>query len=218
MKRIFHTTCLLAVLASGPVGATVYGGIDFPAGEASFADKVMLYAPGIDVTLGGGWDDPVAALGPPDDGPGTGPGDVVSLGDGGQLMLAFTDNSLIASGDAWPDLHIFEVGAVVEKFNVAISANLSDWIDLGDVFGQPTSIDIDANPLVEVGVQYLYVWLRDVPPNQSGAPFGEADIDAVGAISSGAAVTPVPLPSSLLLFGPLIVPIWRKSRLHRIDV
>ncbi|MCP5144585.1 MAG: hypothetical protein H6978_07145 [Gammaproteobacteria bacterium] len=196
---------LFVLLGAGPVSATVYGGIDFPAGEVSFADSVVAYRPGLDVTFGGGWDDPVAALGPPDDGPGTGPGDVVSLGDGGILTLQFTDNSLTASGDAWPDLHVFEVGTVTEIFNVAISADGNDWIDLGNVQGQPTSIDIDANPRVQYGVQYIYVRLSDVPPNQSGAPFGEADIDAVGAISSAPPVTVVPLPPAWVLFGSVMV-------------
>jgi len=39
--------------------------------------------------------------------------------------------------------------------------------------------------------------LTDVAPNQSGFPFGEADIDAVGAISS-TAVTPEPATLTLV--------------------
>jgi hypothetical protein len=68
----------------------------------------------------------------------------VSLGDGGSLVLQFTDNSLTTSGDNTPDLHVFEVGGAVEYMKVFISADASNWIELGDVLGQPSSIDIDS--------------------------------------------------------------------------
>ncbi len=82
----------------------------------------------------------------------------------------------------------------VEWFNVAISTNASSWIDLGDVKGQPTSIDIDPIVGVTLWEKYSYVRLTDILPDQTGSPFGEADIDAVGAIS-----TVVPVPGAFLL-------------------
>lgn len=124
----------------------------------------------------------------------------MSLGDGGMLIVRFTDNSLTTSGDNTPDLHIFEVGAVVERMNVAISTNNTDWIDLGLWAGQPASIDIDSIAGVVEGELYSYVRLiDDSSRNQTGFPYGEGDIDAIGAISSGAAV--VPVPAAIWLFG-----------------
>ena len=61
-------------------------------------------------------------------------------------------------------------------------------------------IDIDAIVGVDVGELYSYVRLTDTPGNQSGFPYGEADIDAIGAIASGQAV-PLPAPMGFALFG-----------------
>lgn len=175
--------------------AVLIGGIEFPDGAVSFADSVFSYSPGADV--GAVWDNPTAALGIPDYPPA---GNAVSLGDGGELILQFTDNSLTTSSDGTPDLHIFEIGGTTEWMNVAISTNAIDWLDIGDVLGQPTSIDIDAVAGVVEDELYSYVRISDIPPNQTRFPFGEADIDAVGAISSGAPVA-VPEPSNLALIG-----------------
>jgi hypothetical protein len=195
----------LLLCCAGSTQAQLIGGVEFPDGPISFADAVVSYTPGADV--GAGWNDPTAALGIPDyNGSGA-----VSLGDLGELILQFTDNSLTTSGTSAADLWIFEIGAAVEVFNVAISTNLSSWIDLGNVLGQPTGIDIDAVAGVTAGTLYSYVRLRDVLPNQSNAPFGEADIDAVGAISSGAPA-PVPAPSVLAL---LLLAVGVISLRHR---
>jgi len=178
-----------AFLTTTHAHAVLIGGIEFPDGATSFADSVVSYTPGPDV--GAGWNDPADALGIPD-------GSATSLGDDGVLVLRFTDNSLTTSGDGTPDLHIFEIGGVTEYMNVDISTDAMTWIDLGNVLGQPTSIDIDAIAGVTPGALYSYVRLTDVAPNQTGSPYGEADIDAVGAISSGQAVN-VPEPGVLTL-------------------
>ncbi len=163
--------------------------------DNAFADSVYSYVPGADV--GSGWNDPDAAIGAPD-WSGTGDNTAVSLGDEGVLILQFTDNSLTTSGDnAW-DLWVFEIGGATEWMNVAISTNATDWIDLGDVLGQPTGIDIDAISGVVEGARYSYVRISDIPPNQTGYPYGEADIDAVAALSSAA---PVPEPATFILLG-----------------
>ncbi|MGB0630773.1 MAG: PEP-CTERM sorting domain-containing protein [Alphaproteobacteria bacterium] len=169
---VFGSLALASLASAMP---TTYSGVTFPDGDISFADVVISFTPGPDV--GAPHDDPNLALGAPD-------GNHMSLGDNGVLIVQFTDNSLTTSGDAAADLHIFEVGAVVEVFNVAISQDLTNWIDLGNLSGQPTSIDIDAVAGVIPFAQYSYVRLTDVAPNQTGSPFGEADIDAIGAISS----------------------------------
>jgi len=177
------------------VHAVPIGGVEFPDGAISFADSVVSYSKGSNV--GSGWDDPNSALGVPDY-PGT--NTAVSLGVGGELVLQFTDNSLTTSGNDDDDLWIFEIGGVTEYFNVGISTDNSTWIDLGNVLGQPTGIDIDSFAGVVQGAFYSFVRLRDVTPNQSGFPYGEADIDAVGAISSAPPVD-VPEPGTLVLFG-----------------
>lgn len=191
LSTIFPAIFLFSHFASA--APLTFDGITFDDGEQAFADEVVSYTPGPDV--GAGWNDPTEALGIPG-------GDSVSLGDFGELILRFTDNSLTSSGDSTADLHIFEIGAQVEWMNVAISTNNVDYIDLGDVLGQPTSIDIDPVSGVLSGTQYSYVRIRDIEPSQSGSPFGEADINAVGAISSAPPAPPestVPTPGSWLL-------------------
>jgi hypothetical protein len=193
IRSLALTACISALATQAY--AVPIGGVEFPDGAVSFADSVVSYSAGANV--GSGWNDPNAALGIPDYGASN---TAVSLGIGGELILQFTDNSLTTSGDAAADLWIFEIGGVTERFNVGISTDNSTWVDLGDVLGQPTGIDIDANAGVTQGAFYSFVRLRDVAPNQSGSPYGEADIDAVGAISSAPPVS-VPEPGTLALLG-----------------
>ncbi len=178
----------VAIFGGSPAQAIPIGGIEFPGGVSSFADLVVSYTPGPEVS--GPYLDSSQALGVPD---GTNETNFVSLGHQGTLIVQFTDNSLTTSGDATADLHIFEQGNQVEPFNVAISTDLITWIDLGDVSGQPTSIDIDGAAGVMPGTMYSYVRIIDLMPNTSLDPWGGADIDAVGAISS------VPEPTTGLL-------------------
>lgn len=193
--------CRISIVLTGLFAAPLayavpIGGVEFPDGALSFADQVVEYSPGPDV--GPNYDDPNDALGVPDY---SDPEGSTSLGEGGYLTLQFTDNSLTTSGNSDDDLWIFEIGGAVESFAVDISTNASDWISLGVVSGQPTGIDIDSFAGVIPGTSYSFVRLTDVPPNQSGYPFGEADIDAVGAISSAPPVNNVPEPGSLALLG-----------------
>lgn len=181
-----------------------YDGIYFPQGDASFADEFVSYQRGpgaVNDDPKGDFADPLDALGPPDWVPPPADTGTVSLGtsaDPGSgldafLVLRFVDNALTASGDNRADLHIFEVGGSVESFHVWIAESLdSNWVYLGRVAGQPTSIDIDAIPQVVPGRLYRYVKLQDGGDELSGAPYAGADIDAVGAIST--TLTPVPEP------------------------
>lgn len=194
LRNIAAATLLVGTIAlSGAAIAapTTYSGVTFPDGDISFADIVIEFSPGGDV--GSPHDNANNALGAPDD-------NFTSLGDNGVLIVQFTDNSLTTSGDSSADLYIFEIGAAVEVFNVAISQNLTNWINLGNLSGQPTSIDIDGVTGVIPFAQYSYVRLTDVGPNQTGFPFGEADINAIGAISSAPPVS-VPGPAALALLG-----------------
>lgn len=212
IKTIF--ALIAGVTITTNAAAIPIGGVEFPDGATSFADAVVSYFPGLDV--GSGYDDPSAALGVPDYSGAN--NTAVSLGEGGSLTLQFTDNSLTTSGDATEDLWIFEIGGVVESFNVQISTDNITYIDLGNISGQPSGIDIDAfiGSGVTLGALYSYVLLTDVLPNQSGSPFGEADIDAVGAISSAPPVNPVPIPAAGWLFGTALMGFIGMSRRRKV--
>jgi len=211
MKQlVLAGVALLTIAATATAEPITVNGITFPQGTASFADVVSTYSPGPDV--GGTYADPAAALGVPNYNGSTG---AASLGDGGSLTLRFTDNSLTTSGDSAADLHVFEVGSAVEAFNVAISTDGLSFVNLGNVSGQPTSLNIDGIAGVVAGGLYSWVRLTDVAPNQSGFPFGEADIDAVGAISSTTAVTPEPATLTLVGIALVGLPAIRRRRAAR---
>jgi hypothetical protein len=213
MKKVTTIIALIAgITITTNAGAVLIGGVEFPDGATSFADAVVNYNPGSDVAPN--YNDPAAALGVPD-----WSGDnftAASLGEGGSLTLQFTNNSLTTSGDNAADLWIFEIGGAIESFNVQISTDNVTYIDLGDISGQPSGIDIDAVAGVTLGTLYSYVLLIDVLPDQSGSPFGEADIDAVGAISSAPPVNPVPVPAAVWLFGTALIGFVGMSRRRKV--
>ncbi len=183
--------------------AVIFGGIDFPDGLISFADRVIRYDPAFGGSPPSGPDftNPLEALGPPRVSP---PGQFVSIGDGGLLELGFVDNVLTNSGNnGVRDLHIFEIGPAVERTFVAIhptpdarpfldpggDSNGDGFFEIGSVSGGTASIDLDVVfPGVAPGVlRFDAVQLIDdffdnlfLPPGLSAG----ADIDAVGAIST----------------------------------
>ena len=161
-----------------PVGAATektYKGVDFPLGDKSFADRVVDFRPG-DEDIEAPYNNPQNAIGTPeDDWEG-----FVALGHGGILTVEFTDNYLIDVDG--PDLYVFEFGPAVESFKVEISKDGSNWIDLGTVSGQPTSLDIHGK--VVPGDKFSYVRITDAKSHMSGTPYPGADIDAVGAIGA----------------------------------
>lgn len=191
----------IALCASTAASATIFHGVDFPDGAASFADSVVSYDP----AFGGGtvpaaaYQDTSQALGIPNYPEGSDP-EYVSLGAGGRIVLRFTDNSLTGSGDTGFDLWIFEIGPDVEDTFVDISKDGSTWFAVGKVFGATSGIDIDA---FGFGTSDFFSFVRltdDIAEGEtSGATVG-ADIDAVGAISSAPPVT-VPEPATLGLLG-----------------
>ena len=127
MSFLFALIAAVVVSSGARAMPTTYSGVTFPDGDISFADEVISFSPGPDV--GAPHLDSSQVLGAPD-------GNHLSLGDNGSLIVRFSDNSLTTSGDASADLHIFEVGSVVEVFNVSISQDLITWIDLGNLSGQ----------------------------------------------------------------------------------
>ncbi len=164
-----------------------FEGILFDQGQISFADAVTEYLP----NAGGGpptliHQTPLTSLGPPDSaGRGPEPTDgltQVSLGLGGSITLQFVDNLLTGSGDAQPDLAIFETGAV-ESVLVEISRDGLSFFEVGIIGGLTALLDIDSSGF---GLQdrFAFVRLTDLRQgDNTGSSLG-ADIDAVGALST----------------------------------
>ena len=69
-----------------------------------------------------------------------------------------------------------------------------------------TGIDIDGIPGVIAGASYRFVRLTDDLPNQTDSPFGEADIDAVEALSS------VPVPAGLWLLASALLALFASRK------
>lgn len=189
MKTLLKRVGLLGMLVSSFVSHSAlvtYSGVDFPAGDVSFVDEIISYTPGPDVAINSIYDVPENLIGAPD-------GAGVSIGDGGEIVMRFIDNVLFADGTAQEDIWIFEIGPAVEWFFIDISVNGSSWIEIGNVRGQPSGIDIDAVAGINLDDEFSWVRLRDDETrNNSGFPFGEGDFDAIGAISSRNPPPPIP--------------------------
>ena len=161
-----------------------FGGTFFPAGAISFADRVVAFTAGTGVTPG--FSNANNSLGAPDLNtrgaePATGQF-TTSLGRSGVLTLAFENNFLTGSGDARPDLVIFETGEI-ESVRVEISRDGVTFFDVGVVGGIDNTVNIDA---FGFGLQDRFGFVRLTDLRQGSLTSGPvgADIDAVGAISS----------------------------------
>ena len=187
-ERIVNNTIIGGVVSAGAESpSATFQGVLFPQGLISFADAVVSFDP----NAGGNPSSAIhqnadTALGAPDCfGRGPEPADgqfSVSIGLAGTLTLQFTDNLLTGSGDAAPDLIVFETGAV-ESVRVEISRDGVTFIDVGDVGGISNTIDIDAFGFGTES-RFAFVRLTDLRQGDTtGAPLG-ADIDAVGALST----------------------------------
>jgi len=101
----------------------------------------------------------------------------VSLGQGGTIVLKFTDNVLIGDGTPAGDLMILEVGAFAQQTHVWISTNGSSWIDLGSITPSAPAttqrINIDAFPGT-AGKEFFYVKLKDESFGSDGCRIGFA--------------------------------------------
>lgn len=207
IKSFTLATSILVISTSVTVttnvfAATIYNGVSFPEGDISFADSVISYVP--NSALGNN-SNPASSLGAPD-------GTAFSLGINQSLVLKFDDNSLTTSNNSDYDLWIFEVGPLTELTSISISQDGFNWIGVGSTTSQTSGIDIDAYiglGAVELGVSYSYVMITD-NNNNSINNYQGADIDSVGAISSAAAV--VPVPAAAWLFGSGIIGLLGVAR------
>jgi len=179
LSNVIFTGCVFAQ-------ATTYEGVTFPDGDASFADRVADYVEGSCVNCA--FNDPEAALGPPDCGHdgcyacgGCDPC-AVSLGFRlstldmrAFLVLEFVDNVLMDVPG--PDLFVYALSGRAAQ--VEISSDGLRFISVGTASGYPSSIDIA--PFAIPGEQYRYVRLTDVPGDEDPSPCPGPAIDAVGA-------------------------------------
>ena len=156
--------------------------VQFPLGDASFADEVVSFAVGTPPPRDPRWGDPATTLGPPDYNPKRvdprQPANVV-LGCAGTLVVRFTDNVLVDVPG--PDLYVFEVGPAIEPMSLAISPDGAAWTEVGAIRGGTAQVDIAA--VAKPGDRFRYVKVTDLK-RACGAPYPGADVDAVGAIGS----------------------------------
>lgn len=151
--------------------------VTIPLGDLAFADKVVRYFPGTPAPVASAMDSSLC-IGTPDfDG---GDAGFLTLGCGGSVMLQFTDNALV--NGVGNDLYVFELGKYVEKTMLSISRDGKTWIDVGEIEGGNTAVDI--SKAARPGEVFNYVRLTDLRSDCKGSWPG-ADIDAVAAVGSG---------------------------------
>jgi outer membrane protein OmpA-like peptidoglycan-associated protein len=182
MKKVTITLAVVAIMIStnlfAQIGRTYpdgHGGrVFFPFGDISFADKIISYNSG-NPSPQKEDKDPSNTLGIPNYNEEK---DInfTSLGNGGSLVVKFTDNILYDIDGI--DLYIFEIGGD-ESFEVYISKNGKNWIDVGKGAG---TTKIDIKDFVKPTDIFRYVKLVDLKTDQGEWP--GADIDAIGAIGS----------------------------------
>lgn len=198
----------MALALGRAAGAEEYRGIEFPQGAASFADAVIAYDPYYQdgpAPTDPKYVNPGKALGVPDYIGGFNGTGAVSLGRGGLLMLRFTDNVIINSGNAQPDFAVFEVGQDETYFVALRPANQTTRSALAAFgCGQPnqycvlsggysgqSQIDIDATLTGFAGAQLRFDAVRIIDDWDTGHNTGDQvgpDIDAVGGMQAGSIV------------------------------
>lgn len=179
----------LCTLLASQASAELIGGIEFPNGQASFADRLVSFDLRGATGVLAPHNDGKAALGIPDYGADAG---YVSLGNAttttpaAELIVEFVDNRLVdVTGD---DLYIFEIGSMVEDTLVDVSVDGTTWYSIGKITGGTRAIDLSSFPELPKGALFRYVRLQDAPDgNTSGSPYAGPDIDAIGAIGSNVA-------------------------------
>jgi hypothetical protein len=99
-----------------------------------------------------------------------------SLGPAGEIVVQFTDNSLIGDGQINPDLRIWGLSGSTGITTVEISEDGTVWLQVGAATGHVTNLDID--PVSSPGIHYSFVRLTQL--SQSAT----SEIDAIEALSS----------------------------------
>lgn len=167
--------------------ATTYGGVTFPLGDVSFADRVVTYVEGSCVRCA--FSHPAGVIGPPDCG-GTGcqacsscDPCALSLGfrlseldNRGYVTVEFVDNRLIDGPGN--DLLIYITNDKAAR--VDISADGMSFISVGQTKGYPGAIDI--GPFVQPGQEFRFVRVWDVPGDEDKTSCTGPSIDAIGAM------------------------------------
>ncbi|WP_317899229.1 OmpA family protein [Aurantibacillus circumpalustris] len=189
MKRISFCFVLIFIVGHLPFAAQTtekeysngHGGkIKLPLGDISFADKMVSYKTGTPAPIPENRN-PNDGIGKPDFNEMRVSG-FVSLGTGGELILAFTDNALV--NIEGPDLYVFEVGRYVEETFLYVSKNGKTWINVGKISGGNALIEIGDS--TKPGDIFTYVKLVDAGTTSKKGDhmWPGADIDAVAAIGS----------------------------------
>jgi OmpA-OmpF porin, OOP family len=197
MRKLLIIVCFLQSACAFAQSPKAYntgqgGKITLPLGDISFADKVVRYTPGKPAPQAN--TNPADALGVPDFN-GQIVSGFVSLGTGGELVLAFTDNALV--NIEGPDLYIFEVGKYIEDTYLFVSKNGKVWKNVGRIGGGSALVDIGDS--TKPGEIFTFIKLQDAKTNinRNDLVWPGADIDAVAAIGSAKQLSL----NSLYLFG-----------------
>lgn len=154
-----------------------------PFGKIAFADSIIDFNQGKPASKPP-FNNPKNSLGEPDFKRYSTPYDpkYVSVGCGGSLTVKFVDNGFIdVPGD---DLVFFEIGPSIEPFNLEISSDGKEWLELGEIEGGPSTIDISkALPVSKRQQIFHYIRITDLEYFCNG-PTPGSDIDAIGAIGA----------------------------------
>lgn len=175
---------VIVAFSSTQGGAEMYEGIEFPAGQSSFADRVHKNVPGNPGPTNTNFTNPAKSIGVPDYSGGASGTGAYTLGHGGSIVLEFRDNRLSGDGTNQPDLYIFEVGPFTEPTDVLVSEFGKNFLSVGKVEGSTSSIDIDPFIAATPNKTFRFVKLVDDTSDSSAGTTPGADIDAVGAIST----------------------------------
>jgi len=168
----------------------------------SFGDEVIAYESGCPGNID---PNPEGALGLNDhDGSSGDSPEIVFLGDGGFIEIAFTNNLLVNSGNNDPDIWVFEAGPPFEGTSIALRPNdaftenvvansgiafsIGDYYNIGGIGGLAASLDLDLSfPGFAFGeLKFNAVRLTDASGGSAICSLDGpgADIDAVCAVSS----------------------------------
>ena len=163
---------LLSIVAISMFGITA---VALASPGDPYADAVIVYNEGPGVSNNN--DNPNGALGAPEYNSTSGSGLFVSLGNGGSIELAFTNN-VVVDGTG-PDLRVIEVGGP-ENGDVYVSNDGGvTYTYLGYAYGQ-TSFD-----LLGTGLSFINaVKVVDLAPHSTGSPYAGFDLDAVIGLNS----------------------------------